>query len=88
MATAELTYLDRLLAPVPECFSQEVAEQLIALRADADIEARIEELATKANEGILSPEERTEYEDYIEAVDLIGILQSRARAVLAKRTAK
>ena len=88
MATAELTYLDRLLAPVTECFSQEVAEQLIALRADADIEARIEELATKANEGILSPEERTEYEDYIEAVDLIGILQSRARAVLAKRTAK
>jgi hypothetical protein len=88
MATAELAYLDRLLAPVTECFSQEVAERLVALRADADIEARIEELATKANEGVLSAEERTEYEDYIEAVDLIGILQSRARAVLAKRTAK
>jgi hypothetical protein len=87
MATAELTYLDRLLAPVTECFSREVAERLVALRADADIEARIEELAAKANEGILSPEERTEYEDYVEAVDLIGILQSRARTVLAKRTA-
>jgi hypothetical protein len=88
MATAELTYLDRLLAPVTECFSQEVAERLVALRADPEVESRIEDLAAKANEGALSAEERAEYEDYIEAVDLIGILQARARAVLAQLTAK
>jgi hypothetical protein len=88
MATAELTYLDRLLAPVTDCFSQEVAERLLALRTDADIEARIRQLAAKANEGTLSAEERVDYEDYVEAVDLIGILQSRARTVLAKRSAK
>jgi hypothetical protein len=86
MATADITYLDRLLAPVTECFTPEVAERLIGLRTAPDIKGRIEELAAKANEGQLSAEERGEYEEYVEAVDLIGILQSRARAVLAQRT--
>jgi hypothetical protein len=88
MSTAELTYLDRLLIPVAECFSEEVAERLISLRSDPEVQARIEELAAKANEGTLSEEERAEYEEYIEAVDLIGVLQSRARTVLAGRSAK
>jgi hypothetical protein len=87
MATVDVGYLDRLLAPVTDCFTPEVAERLVALRADPEIDARIEELAEKANEGQLSAEERAEYEDYIEAADLIGILQARARAVLARRSA-
>jgi hypothetical protein len=85
MATVDAGYLDRLLAPVTECFTPEVAERLVALRADPEIQARIEDLAAKANEGQLSAEERAEYEDYIEAVDLVGILQCQARAALAKR---
>jgi hypothetical protein len=83
MATVDAGYFDRLLAPVTQCFTPEVAERLIALRADPGIEARIEELAEKANEGRLSAEERAEYEDYVEAVDFIGILQAQARTVLA-----
>lgn len=86
MATVDTGYLDCLLAPVTQCFTPEVAERLVALHADAETQARIEELAGKANEGELSPEELSEYEDYVEAVDLIAILQVRARAVLAKRT--
>jgi len=87
MATAELTYLDRLLTPVTQCFTPEVAERLIALRAEPDVQARIEELAAKANDGQLSADERAEYEDYVEAVDLIGILQARACTILAQRSA-
>jgi hypothetical protein len=83
MSTVEATYLDRLLTPVTQCFTPEVAERLIALPEDTEVQSRIGELAEKANEGTLSAEERAEYEDYIEVVDLIGILQSRARAVLA-----
>jgi hypothetical protein len=86
MATAELSYLDRLLAPVTQCLTPDVAERLVALRADVDVQARIDELADKANEGLLSAEERAEYEDYIEAIDMIAILQARARAVLTKRS--
>ena len=87
MATAETTYLDRLLAPVTQYFTPEVAERIVSLQADPDIQVRIEELAAKANEGQLSAEERAEYEDYIEAVDLVAILQARARSILAQRTA-
>jgi hypothetical protein len=86
-ATAETTYLDRLLAPVVQSFTRETAERLIGLPADPQIAAHIEELAAKANEGGLSAEERAEYEDYVEAVDLIAILQSQARKTLAKDSA-
>ena len=82
----EASYLDRLLEPVTQCFTAEVAERLISLPPDPIVQARIEELAEKANEGQLSDVERAEYEKYIEAVDLIGILQFRARAALAKRS--
>ncbi|MBU4398186.1 MAG: DUF896 domain-containing protein, partial [Planctomycetes bacterium] len=61
MATVDTGYLDRLLAPVTQCFTPEVAERLVALRADAETQARIEELAGKANEGELSPDELAEY---------------------------
>ncbi len=86
MASVEASYLDRLLEPVTQCFTLEVAERLIALPPDPTIQARIEELADKANEGQLSDDERAEYEEYIEAVDLIAILQFRARAAIAKRS--
>ena len=86
MASVETSYLDRLLEPVTRCFTTEVAERLISLPADATVQARIEELADKANEGQLSEVERAEYEEYVEAADLIAILQFRARAALAKRS--
>ena len=84
MASVETSYLDRLLEPVTQCFTLEVAERLISLPPDPAIQARIEELAEKANAGQLSDVERAEYEEYIEAVDLIGILQFRARAAIAR----
>ena len=84
MTVVTTSYLDRLLEPVAQCFTPEVAERLAALRVDPAVQARIEELAGKANEGRLSAVERAEYEDYVEAVDLIALLQSRARSVLAK----
>jgi hypothetical protein len=84
MATAETTYLDRMLAPLAQCFTRDVAERLIALPTDPEIAKRVEQLAAKANEGRLSADERAEYEDYVDAVDLIAILQSQARKALAK----
>ena len=86
MASVETSYLGRLLEPVTQCFSAEVAERLISLPPDPAVQARIEDLAEKANEGQLSDVERAEYEEYIEAADLIAILQFRARAALAKHS--
>jgi hypothetical protein len=85
MATAEAAYLDRLLDPLTQCFTPSVAQQVIDLRADPAVQARLEELAEKSTEGELSPKERSEYRTYVTALDLIGILQAKARALVADR---
>jgi hypothetical protein len=75
--------LDRLLDPVAKCLTPDVARRLVALRADPETQARIDDLASKANEGTLSSVERVEYEGYVEAIDVVSILQAKARKILA-----
>ncbi len=81
MATA--SYLD----PLTEAFTPKVAAALLELRADSELEVHISELRRKANEGTLSPAEDADYKDFVEAVDLISIMQSKARRFLAKQCA-
>jgi len=85
MATA--SYLDRLLEPLTEAFTPRMASVLVELRADAELEAQIDELRQKANNGTLTPAEEAEYKDFVEAVDLISIMQAKARRFLAKQSA-
>ena len=82
--TLQPTYLDRLLDPVARCLTPEVARRLLDLRPDPVTQGRIAELADKANRGGLNEQERLEYEEYVDAVDLIGVLQAKARAALAR----
>ena len=77
--------LDRMLDPLTDCFTRDAAERLLTLRVDPGTRAKIDDLAAKANEGTLSEIERAEYLDYVEAMDLIGILQSKARAAIGHR---
>jgi len=78
----ESTVLDELLEPLARCFTPDVARQIAALRAPPTLQARLDELASKANEGELTEQEREQYEAYVEAVDLISILQAKARKIL------
>jgi hypothetical protein len=75
--------LDRLLDPVGRALSPEAARQLVALRADADAQARMDDLADLANEGQLSAEQRAEYESLVATANVIAVLQAKARAVLS-----
>ena len=61
----------------------ELARELVELRATPEVQERVDALAEKCNEGQLSPEERAEYESYVQAIHLIGILQRKARRFLA-----
>ena len=63
----------------------EFAEKLAALRATPQVQARIDELAEKSSEGQLTPDERIEYLAYVDAIDVISILQAKARSVLARQ---
>lgn len=75
-------FLDRLLDPVARCLSACAACELANLRADEEAQARVRALAEKCNEGTLSAEERTEYEAYAMAANIVAILQAKARARL------
>ena len=79
------TVLDRFLDPFTECLTPEVARRIVALRADPELQARLEELADKANEGQLSEAEEAEYRTHIEAIDLITVLQAKAGSFLEKQ---
>jgi hypothetical protein len=79
-----VSYLDRFLEPVIEAFTPALARQLVDFRIDPNLRAHIDVLRCKANEGTLTPEEDAEYKDFVEAVDLMSILQSKARQFLAK----
>jgi hypothetical protein len=81
------SYLDRLLDPLTDALTSESASALLNLRADPDIEARVEELRRKANEGTLTPAEDAEYKDFVEAVDVVSIVQAKARRFLSRQAA-
>jgi hypothetical protein len=83
MATASA--LDRFLDPVTACFTPQVAERIVGLRLDPDLTARIELLASKANEGALTVEEEEEYKDYVEGGDMLALLQAKARRFLKQQ---
>ena len=84
---ATTSYLDRLLDPLTEAFTPKVAVALLELRADSELEAHIGELRRKANEGTLTPDEEADYKEFVEAVDLISIMQAKARRFLSKQCA-
>jgi hypothetical protein len=87
MSDSGIAVLDELLEPVTRAFSRDVAQALMNIRASNTVQARIAELAEKCNEGLLTSGERAEYESYVQAADLISVLQAKARVWLASRSA-
>jgi hypothetical protein len=82
----EADILSRLIDPSNPSLTPDAARALLQLQyADSD-HARMEELATKSNEGTLSPEERRELESYVFVGDVLALLKSKARLSLRKHT--
>jgi hypothetical protein len=73
------TALDGLLDPLSRCLDAESSRRVIELRIDPAVQSRIDALAERANNGVLSEEERVEYEAFINAADLISILKLKAQ---------
>jgi hypothetical protein len=65
----------------------ESAAALLNLRADPELQARIDELRGKAYEGTLTPAEEAKYKHVVEAIDIVSIMQAKARSVLSPRAA-
>ena len=77
------TILDKMLQPATDEMPPEFARKLLSLRADTELQSRIEELRSKANMGNVSSDEELEYKEFVEAVDIISLLQEKARRILS-----
>ncbi len=77
---------DRAVEPVIKILSHDQVVQIADFHADDELQQRIQELAGRANEGDLSPEESSEYEGYAQANRFIAILQAKARRLLSTTT--
>jgi hypothetical protein len=82
-STIDSAAFDRGIDPILQFFTLEQAREIVDYRGDASLQQRIEELASKANEGELNSAERAEYEGYIRANKFLAILQAAARKLLA-----
>lgn len=85
MSTAATTSdpADRILDPLAECLTPDVASRILRITIHPQVQARVNELAAKAGAGELTPAECEEYERLVEKADLLGIVKSLARQVLA-----
>jgi hypothetical protein len=70
---------DRAIDPVLQILRPEQALEIANYHGDASLQARIEALALKANEGELSDDELAEYEGYAQANRFLAVLQAKAR---------
>ena len=74
--------VDELLDPVSICLTPEVARNIAGLRAPPDVQQKLDDFAEKSTEGIMTPEERAEYEACVRAINFISLLQMKARAAI------
>jgi len=74
---------DRVVDPIFRGLSAEHLRHLTEVGADPQLEARVEELAGKCNEGELTDEERAEYEAYVQASRFISLMRAQAMKILA-----
>jgi hypothetical protein len=84
MSTTEV--FEQALDPFVECLTSEAAQRIVALRADPVDQARLDELADRANDGTLTADERAEYEKFRAVFHMITLMQSKARRLLDART--
>jgi hypothetical protein len=71
--------LDELLGPFGECLDGESARRVMEFRIPPHLQQRVEILAERANEGLLTDEERDEYDTLIDVSDVISILKLKVQ---------
>jgi hypothetical protein len=76
------TLFERMVEPIGRVLTAEAAAEILNVRADIDMQRRIDELAEKCNDGSLTAEESAEYQEYVSLFNILTVLQARARTVL------
>jgi hypothetical protein len=85
IAATPQSAFDQVFDSLAECLTPEIAQRIVDIRLDPKIQARLDELAVKANEGTITAEEDAQYAAFIEAIDILGIFKAQARSILERR---
>lgn len=75
-----------MLQPITDCLTPEVARRVVEAKLDPATQTLIDELANKANRGCLSDDERAQYAEFVEYIDIVGIFKAKARSVLNRNS--
>jgi len=78
----DLGSLERLLRPLRRELSAELADALLRLKADTEVQARYDVLAAKNTDGALTAPEHAELESLVHANSILTLLKAEARAFL------
>ena len=71
--------INDLLDPFTQCLDAESAQRVVEFGVTPSVQERIDALAERANEGLLTEQERADYDALINAADFISILKLKAR---------
>jgi hypothetical protein len=78
--------LGELIEPLARGFTPESARAILAVRPSNAARRHIAELAKRCDRGMLGPEEKAEYQLYVDVGDAIALIQTRARLYLKQKT--
>jgi hypothetical protein len=82
--SAATAALDRMLEPFGHCLNVEAARRIVEMQTDPLVKERVEVLAERANEGLLTEEERAEYKTYVDVDDVLTIIKLKAQRFLTE----
>lgn len=74
-----MSALNQMLEPLSQTLSVEAAESIVALKISPRLEARVQELAERRNEGQLSDQEQAEYLGYVIGAEILSLFKLKAR---------
>ena len=78
------TALEGLLDPLASSLAPSALRRIMEFQNSPQVQARVDYLAKRANDGELTPDEDAEYEALIDGAELITILKLKAKRLLAE----
>ena len=82
---AEAKLWARLLKSQPDDLTPETAKYFLRLGFTGQDQNRMQELASRSEQGTLTPTEAREFDTYLNIGNLLAVMQSKARLVLYGR---
>lgn len=83
---AESDVLDRVMEPLGNALSEELARAVLSLDLPQSDHERCEELSYKAQDGTLTSDEEAELDRYLDVNSFLTILKAQASIALRRRS--